>query len=81
VRRHEGGTIIYVIAGTPFRLTFSVANFTYGTPDQSFAQVSGLFSFANVPAGAAIVSCNGYVSDRAVPVRATTWGQLKTLYR
>ena len=54
-----------------------------------FATASGIghggigqatFSFSGLPAGATLVSCNGY-SAQPTPVRATSWGKLKTIYR
>jgi hypothetical protein len=44
-------------------------------------RLDGHFSFSNIPAGAAIVSCKGYTSDPVVPVHGTSWGHLKALYR
>ena len=67
-----------VIAGQPFRLTFYVGDSCFG---DGGASVTGHFSFSNLPAGGAIVSCNGYASNPSVPVRATSWGKLKALYR
>ena len=40
----------------------------------------GRLRFSGVPAGARVVSCQGY-GDTAVPVRPTTWGKLKAMYR
>jgi hypothetical protein len=38
-------------------------------------------SFGGLPAGAVVVSCNGYVGDNPVPTRQTSWGRLKQFYR
>jgi len=38
-------------------------------------------SFGGLPAGAVVVSCNGYVGDNPVPTRQTSWGRLKRIYR
>jgi hypothetical protein len=40
----------------------------------------GRIRFSGLPAGASIVSCNGY-SLTPVPALRRSWGQLKTLYR
>jgi hypothetical protein len=45
------------------------------------ATISGRLSFAGLPGEYAVVSCQGYVSDPAVPARATSWGRLKAIYR
>ena len=70
-----------VIAGQLFRLTFYGETGGGAAGFQVGARIAGHFSFSNIPAGAAIVSCKGYASDPVVPVHATSWGQLKTLYR
>ena len=51
--------------------------------DGSFASgsASASLSFTGLPSGYAVVSCQGYVSDPAVPVHATSWGRLKAIYR
>jgi len=70
-----------VIAGQPFRLTFYGETGGGSVGFQVGSRLDGHFSFSNVPAGASIISCKGYASDPVVPVHATTWGHLKTLYR
>lgn len=45
------------------------------------ANISGSLSFADLPEGYAVVSCQGYVSEPAVPARTTSWGRLKAIYR
>jgi hypothetical protein len=42
--------------------------------------IRGEFSFANLPAGYTIVSCQGYVGQ-AVATVPTSWGRLKLVYR
>lgn len=66
------------LAGQPFRLQFELVVFNHYIGDGS---VSAQFSFTGVPPGAAVVSCNGYVSDHTVPARAMNWGRLKAMYR
>ena len=41
---------------------------------------TGRLRFSGVPAGARVVSCQGY-GDTAVPARPATWGKLKAMYR
>ncbi len=38
-------------------------------------------SFAGLPPGYAVVSCEGYISNPVVSVRRDTWGRLKLSYR
>lgn len=38
-------------------------------------------SFGGLPAGAVVISCNGYVGNNPVPTRQTSWGRLKQIYR
>lgn len=54
---------------------------TYALGLGSGASVNAHIEVAGLPAGYAIVSCQGYVSDPTVPVRATSWGRLKAIYR
>jgi hypothetical protein len=65
-------------AGVPFRLVFEVRAECFG---EGGTGMSGSFSFAGLPAGAAVTSCKGFVSDPSVPARAMSWGRLKTRYR
>lgn len=67
-----------VVTGQPFIVQYSVSVAGSASGGDS---ASMTFSFAGVPAGAAVVSCNGYVSDRTVPARRATWGSLKQRYR
>jgi len=70
---------IAAIAEQPFRLTIdSRAGADYSITGSSG---SGGFRFTDLPVGAAVVSCNGYVSDQSVAARPTTWGKLKRIYR
>ena len=69
---------ITAVEDQPFRLQFELVG--YGDYFTGGAYGSGVFSFDGVPGGAAIVSCNGYVSDITVPVRTTSWGKLKSMY-
>jgi hypothetical protein len=69
---------IAAIAEQPFHLTFDALA---GVNAAVSGAVDADFHFTGLPPGTAVVSCNGYVSDRSVPVRAITWGRLKAHYR
>ena len=64
--------------GDSFNLHIVVAAYA---GSRASASASGTLSFIGLPPGYAVVSCQGYVSDLSVPVRATSWGRLKTIYR
>jgi hypothetical protein len=68
---------VAAVAGQQFRLTFEING---GTQDWSGGG-NGAFLFSGLPAGTAVTSCNGYVSDASVPVRQTSWGRIQQLYR
>ena len=68
---------VAAIAGQTFRLHFELDGYTL----HSAGGGTATFSFTGIPAGAAVTSCQGYVSDRSVPARAMSWGRLKTHYR
>lgn len=84
----ELSIVMHRSVGESFSLrTAVVAEGTAG-PDNStdegfprYAEVIGELSFPDLPAGYAIVSCQGYASDAPVRARNATWGRLKTLYR
>ena len=69
---------IAAVAEQPFRLTFD-AQAGANSPVSGTALAD--FHFTGLPPGTAVVSCNGYVSDRSVRVQTTNWGKLKALYR
>jgi hypothetical protein len=66
--------------GTPFQIQFQLYYFVQAGGDGYGGAGQGTFRFAGLPVGATMVSCNGYGSG-SVPVRPTTWGKLKTIYR
>jgi hypothetical protein len=68
-----------IVAGTPETLFMSA--WGARSPGGSHAsQADGVLTFAGLPPGATIVSCQGYGAG-VVSSRATTWGRLKTMYR
>ena len=67
---------IAAIAEQPFRLTYDAEAFG---DLQTSGSVNADFHFTGLPAGAAVVSCNGYVSPGAVAVKPASWGKLKRM--
>ena len=68
---------VAAIAGQPTRLRFKIDAYCHASSGGG----GGSFTFAGLPPGAGIVSCQGYVAGVVVPASGTTWGRLKTLYR
>ncbi len=68
---------VQAVGGQTFRLHFEVTGFGTGDPGDA----SAAFSFARIPPGVAVTSCQGYISDPAVPAHGFTWGRVRTLYR
>jgi hypothetical protein len=65
-----------VIAGTPFTLetrVWSDCEFGARSDSQSPAQLT----FAGLPPGGRITSCQGYVQESPVAVEPTTWSRIK----
>jgi hypothetical protein len=77
-------TIVLTITaspGQPFLLTvfgFSVAQ---ASDWWAITWAHGVLVFGDLPAGAKITSCGGYLDDAPVPARRSTWGALKLRYR
>ena len=71
---------IMVSPEEPFTVTL-IANSYTRSQTVRLTRAEGTLSFANIPAGASIVSCGGYSTDNPVPARKSTWGRLKSLYR
>jgi hypothetical protein len=63
-------------AGEVFPLDFNL--WTRGNTE---ARANGQLRFSGLPAGASVVSCQGFHQDFATLSRASTWGQLKVRYR
>jgi len=76
-RHYDVSLPVAAIAGQPFRLHFELSGYALNIAGGG----DGVFSFTGVPPGAAVTSCQGYVSDLSVPVTARTWGALKRFYR
>jgi hypothetical protein len=84
----DGGT--YVLAATlslplvhAAGEEFQVECYAYGSAGGagSIGFAEGWLTFANLPAGYGIVSCQGFAGEGAVPARGGTWGSVKALYR
>ncbi|HEY6195590.1 MAG TPA: hypothetical protein VI504_11170 [Candidatus Eisenbacteria bacterium] len=67
---------VHALASAHFRLRLRLASQDY----RGRVDLAGLLSFTGVPAGVAVVSCQGYTSD-VTDVRRSTWGRLKSIYR
>src|SRR5262245_2962301 len=65
----------------PFNLTLFAKGAAVGYHRDSHTSVQGQLVFGNLPSGAYVESCSGYLNDTPVPVRKSTWGRLKSLYR
>jgi hypothetical protein len=66
------------LAGEEFEMTSTVSA---GTGQIGSASTSAALHFANLPQGAQIVSCQGFVQDFPVPALPASWGSLKAQYR
>lgn len=71
---------IQVSPGSPFDLY--VEGYAFGGGGGSGgASVGAWLSFPDLPPGYLLTSCQGFTAGIPVPVRATSWGRLKTVYR
>ncbi len=68
---------VIAAVGAPFEVKLSG---TINPINSSSVYVRGTLSFAGLPAGYAVVSCNGF-GGGATSVRPRTWGSLKSVYR
>jgi hypothetical protein len=66
---------LHALAQQPFHLRLRLASADY----RGRMDLTGLLQFTGLPAGVAVVSCQGFGGD-ATPVRRSTWGSLKSLY-
>ena len=64
-------------AGEPFRLTLGASTWSI---EGGNASVSGILRFSDLPPEAGVSSCQGFL-QAPTPVRAGSWGQLKSRYR
>ncbi|HEY2953620.1 MAG TPA: hypothetical protein VGK89_00045 [Candidatus Eisenbacteria bacterium] len=64
--------------GDTFTLVVRLASSAQG---YSAATIESQLGFEGLPQGYAVVSCQGFVSDPNVPVRAVSWGRVKATYR
>jgi hypothetical protein len=66
-----------------FAITYALgANATLDAEAWARGESAGAFlSFEDLPQGARVMSCQGYVRDTPVAARGLTWGALKTRYR
>jgi hypothetical protein len=69
-----------ITVGQPSLVQYQIYYFATATGLGHGGIGQATFSFSGLPAGATLVSCNGY-SAQPTPTRATSWGRLKTIYR
>lgn len=69
---------IAAVEGVPFEVVYETSAEAWGYYPS--ATMTCHLEFAGVPGGAEITSCNGYGLSK-VPVKETTWGGIKALYR
>lgn len=68
-----------IVAGSPETIEYQI--WGHRTPGGNHgAEGTGLIRFQGLPPGAVVVSCKGY-GQSPTPVRPTTWGRLKSVYR
>jgi len=65
--------------GESFELTYTASASGYGL--QSTASISGQFSFADLPPGYGVSSCQGFSGGPVVALAPTSWGKVKIRYR
>jgi hypothetical protein len=68
---------IHIVAGQPFTAAF-LLEFRTGPGGGATAQLVGQYDVAGLPGGVRAIACPG--AD-LTPVRHSTWGELKALYR
>jgi len=77
-------TIVLTITASPGQ-SFSLTLFAHGSAQSNFytarTGADGLLVFGDLPAGAKVTSCGGYLDDAPVAARRSTWGALKLRYR
>jgi hypothetical protein len=74
------GITITASPGSTFDLYIAGSAFGGGGAGGGAGVDAGL-GFPDLPPGYLLQSCQGFVAGGAVPVRTTSWGKLKTLYR
>jgi hypothetical protein len=75
---HPLDLAVQALAGQTFRITYQVEA---EADEGGFGSASGQFIFQDLPPGATIQSCHGYVEDFPVPAKPMSWGRVKVLYR
>jgi len=79
---HVSGTVtlpVTITAGTPERIDFMLEAYR-AAGGSNGAHGIGTIRFRSLPPGVRVISCKGYDSA-TTPVRATSWGALKVVYR
>ena len=71
---------VQATAGQTFRLHFELNGYAVTSTTTATGVGNAAFSFAGLPAGAMVTSCQGYASA-PVAAHPTTWGSVKAIYR
>jgi hypothetical protein len=69
--------VLNVTAGQPFRIRTDFFGGDYSDP----GGMSAGMSFAGLPPGSVLRSCQGFILAGATPVKKTSWGELRRTYR
>jgi hypothetical protein len=68
--------------GEPFEISIYVSASAQGfCPGGGGGNASASLAFQGLPSDYAVVSCQGFTSNPAVPARSKSWGSLKVTYR
>jgi len=71
---------VQAIVGQTFRLHFELSGNAYGSSGTVSGAGNAEFSFAGLPPGVMVTSCQGYMSGPAVASRVSSWGRVKSIY-
>ncbi|HKQ57878.1 MAG TPA: hypothetical protein VJY35_08405 [Candidatus Eisenbacteria bacterium] len=73
--------IVQGTVGAAFQLFISVYASAYSINSGAQANFTGQLEFLDIPSGARVTSCQGFVAEGPVAVRQSSWGRLKQVYR
>jgi hypothetical protein len=72
---------IQATAGQTFRLHFELNGYGHTSATTATGVANAAFSFAGLPPGVVVTSCQGFFSGPPVATRLSTWGRVKSIYR
>jgi hypothetical protein len=70
---------VTIVAGQPERIRIH-AHGARNPGGSHLSEALSVLTFTGLDAGVGVTSCKGF-ADGTVPVRATTWGRMKVIYR